>query len=360
MKKTIFSLALALLTLASCSSDDETPIEIPTVGETLQPEVGGPNQPNQVYVDLSAGETTAVNRTSWDFGFASGSDFIVVINGSVKMAVKKLETTDITLPQEIDNTVVVGYSTAASLGYVDNPTGILTGAGAGVGTAIAEISATDADNKVYLVNLGNAVGTTTPAVGSVAVDGDARGWKKVRILRSGSGYKIQYADLTSTTFTEKTIAKDNNYNFTFFSLTDAKTVNVEPLKTKWDLNFTTFTNYFPYSGQDVTYSYADFITTNFRAGTKVYQVLVAEGGSYADYTLAKVVEANFATSESDQRVIGANWRSGGGPTSLPSVRTDRFYVVKDAVGNYYKLNFLSITNDAGVRGNPVLEYALLK
>lgn len=359
-KKQFLTLAIALATLVSCSSDDDGPTnEVPSVGAVVQPTVGGANQPNQVYLDLSSEEFTAVNRASWDFGFSTGTDFRVVINGSLKMAVKKLETSDISLTQVSDDEVAVGAGTnASSNGYCDNPTGILDGNGNGIGTAIAEISANDADNKVYLVNLGFAVSTTTPTVGSVSIDGDARGWKKVRILRNGNGYKIQYADLASATFQEKTISKNDDYNFTFFSLTTGTTVQVEPKKDKWDLNFTTFTNYVNF-GTEVTYGYSDFIVSNMKGGTKVYQVLVADGGTYENFTLANVVENNFTVSATDQRIIGSNWRNGGGPGTLPSVRTDRFYVIKDVVGNYYKIRFLAMTNDAGVRGNPVVEYAIL-
>ncbi|MFH6949197.1 HmuY family protein [Flavobacterium sp. FlaQc-51] len=332
-----------------------------SLGNVLAATVGGPNQPNQLYLDLSSGTSKSVNRAAWDFGFSSGTDFRVIINGSVKMAVKKLETSDITLSQVIDADVTVGAgTTAASNGYVDNPTGVLAGAGAGIGTAIAEISATDSENKVYLVNMGSLVGTAVPEKGSVIVDGESRGWKKVRILRSGTGYKIQYADLTSATFTEKVITKDAAYNFTFFSLASGNTVSVEPEKAKWDLNFTVFTNYLNMGAGEVSYGYADFISTNSRAGAQVYQVLVAAGGSYTDFTKAKVVEDNFKVSATDQRIIGANWRNGGGPTSLPSIRTDRFYVIKDAAGNYYKLKFLTMLNEAGERGNVTLEYAILK
>lgn len=364
MKKQLLIVSFALLAVTSCSSDDVAPVptpEIPSLGAVMQPAVGGHHQPNQVYVDLSANKAEAINRSSWDFGFYSGTSFRVVLNGAVKMAVKKLETNDITLPQTMDAAVAVGGGTVlASNGFVDHPTGVLEGAGAGLGTAIAEISATDADNKVYLVNLGFAIATTAPAVGSVSLDGEARGWKKIRILRNGNGYKIQYADLNATTFTEKTIAKDDTFNFAFFSLKEGKTVTVEPQKTKWDLNFTPFTNYLPTGAGEVTYGYSDFIVTNRMAGTQAYQVLVADGGTYADFTRAKVVEANFTPSKTDQRSIGANWRSGGGPTSLPSVRTDRFYVVKDAAGTYYKIRFLSISNEAGVRGNPTFEYKKLE
>ncbi|MGL2993130.1 HmuY family protein [Flavobacterium sp. TSSA_36] len=364
MKKQFLLLSISLLSLASCSSDDTAlaPVpEVPSLGAIIQPAVGGHHQPNQVYVDLSANKAEAINRSSWDFGFYSGTSFRVVLNGSIKMAVKKLETNDITLPQTMDAAVAVGGGTVlASNGFVDHPTGVLEGAGAGLGTAIAEISATDADNKVYLVNLGFAIATTAPALGSVSLDGEARGWKKIRILRSGNGYKIQYADLNATTFTEKIIAKDDTFNFTFFSVKEGKTVTVEPQKTKWDLNFTSFTNYLPIPTGDVTYGYSDFIVSNRLGGTQAYQVLVADGGAYADFTRAKVVEANFTPSKTDQRIIGASWRSGGGPTTLPSVRTDRFYVVKDAAANYYKVRFLAMSNEAGVRGNPTFEYKKLE
>ena len=364
-KKQFLFLSFALLTLGSCSKDeDETTLLVDTTasasnGAIKQPAVGGANQPNQVFLDLSTENSTAVNRASWDFGFSTGSDFRVTINGALKMAVKQLATTDITLPQTSDANVSVGAgSTLANNGYCDNPTGVLAGAGLGIGTAIAEISATDADNKVYLVNLGYAISTVTPGVGSVSIDGDARGWKKVRFLRNGNGYKIQYADLESATFTEKTVAKDANYNLTFFSMTSGTTVVIEPQKTNWDVCFTTFTNYFNMGTGEVTYGFSDFITTNMKGGTKAYQVLTSEF-TYNAFAKSNIVEANFTVSATDQRIIGSNWRNGGGPSTLPSVKTDRFYVIKDVAANYYKVKFLAMTNDEGVRGNPTIQYAIL-
>ncbi|MDD3773482.1 MAG: HmuY family protein, partial [Weeksellaceae bacterium] len=328
----------------------------------VEPSVGGPNQPNQVYIDLSTTEQTAVKRDSWDLGFATGDKFRVIINGSIKMAVKQLETTDIDQVQESDATVAVGYSTMSSLGYVDDPTGTLEGAGGGEGTAIAEISANDTDNKVYLVNLGYEVGTTTPDVGSVALDGDARGWKKIRITRNGSGYTLHYADIDATTHQTVNISKDSNFNFTFFSFDTDSVVNVQPQKDKWDLNFSGFTNYYPFAGGVITYYFADFITTNVHGGTQVYAVLL-EGedlnDAFTSFTAEDVVDTNFWTSVADQRVIGDTWRVGGGPGTLPSIKDDRFYVVKDAAGNLYKLVFRALTNDAGERGFPVFEYELL-
>jgi hypothetical protein len=360
MKKTILSLSFILLTIASCSNVDEISptTETPaSTGAIKQIAIGGSNQPNQVFLDLSSETTTVINRASWDFGFSS--DYRITINGAIKMAVKQLATTDMSVPQTIDVNVAVGAGANLSKnGYCDNPTGVLTGEGAGIGTAIAPVSATDADNKVYLVNLGFTISTITPSKGSISIDGDARGWKKVRFLRNGNGYKIQYADLNSTTYTEKIITKDPDFNLAFFSMTTGTKVTVEPQKTKWDLGFTFFTNYVNF-GSEVTYGYSDFITTNMKGGTKVYQVILTDAGSYERFTKANIEEANFSISATDQRIIGANWRNSGGPSSLPSVKTDRFYVVKDITGNYYKVKLLAMTNDLGIRGNITLQYAIL-
>ncbi|MCU0350527.1 MAG: HmuY family protein [Flavobacterium sp.] len=361
MKKQLLFLTVSAFALFSCSNDeDATTAPIAPVAEgTIIASTGGPNQQNQLYIDLSSDTKTSIQRDTWDLAFSSGNSFRVAINGANKMAVKQLNTTNINEVQSEDASVSVGFSTFASMGYVDNPTGVLEGNGGGFGTAIAEVSSVDADNKVYLVNLGFNVGNTTPNVGSVATDGAARGWKKIRVTRSGSNYVLQYADLNATTHNTITISKNTAYNFSFVNLITGQQVNVEPMKNKWDLNFTTFTNYFPFTGGEITYFFADFITTNFRGGTRVYQVLNSEA-NYDTFTLASVIESSFNTSATDQRVIGSGWRNGGGPTSGPSIRDDRFYILKDTDGNIYKIKFLALTNDAGVRGFPVFQYELLQ
>ncbi|MBA5793755.1 HmuY family protein [Flavobacterium sp. xlx-214] len=367
MKKSIFILAFASFIFASCSDDnttvDEPVIVKPIESGTVKAAVGGPNQPNQVFVDLSTNTQTGIKRDTWDLGFSTGSDFRVIINGSVKMAVKKLDTNNIDAVQTADATVAVGYTTLSTLGYVDDPTGVLAGSGAGIGTAIAEISATAADNKVYLVNMGFEVGTTTPNVGSVALDGTARGWKKIRIIREGNDYIVDYANLADTTHKTVKISKKADFNFTFLNLTSGQEVSVQPAKKQWDLSFTGFTNYFPSGESNITYYFADFITTNVHGGSSVYMVESSAETIDAEYTAfakANVLETNFTKSKTDQRVIGDSWRNGGGPSTQPSIKDTRFYILKDTDGNVFKLRFRALTNDAGERGYPVFEYQLLK
>jgi hypothetical protein len=334
---------------------DESPIEMATVS----PAVGGANVTNQVYVDLSSGVDTPINRASWDLGFYSGEDFRVVINGSIKMAVKETTSTDITQNVEIDNTVAIGEGGGTGVvngnpAYVDNPNGDIAE------TAIASVSNILSANKVYLVNLGHAVSTVAPNVGSVNAYGDHRGWRKIRVLKSGNDYKLQYALPDATTFNEAIISKNAAYNFTFFSFNTNNIVNVEPEKSKWDLNFTSFANLTNFGSGFVSYAYQDFIVTNTKGGTRAYEVLNAAGTSYANFEIANVDNTKLDQNTfQDQRVIGSNWRNGGGPTTLPSAKDDRFYVLKDASGNIFKIRFISLTNASGERGNPTFEYIKL-
>lgn len=327
-------------------------VESAAVMGAISAEVDGPNQANQVFVDLSSLSQTTSNRASWDLGFYNGDDFRVVINGSIFMAVAELDATDIDAVTAADVAalqpqVAVGTFDPANISYIDGVTGDLEN------TAIAQISATAEENQVYLVNLGFEVGTETPTIGSVSLSGSARGWKKIRILRSGNDYILQYADLDATEHTEVTISKSTeSAHFNFLNLVTGETVTVQPNSDKWDLNFTVFTNEIPGNG---SYGYADFITTNNLSGVEAYTVETSTK-TYTDFTVADVDESFFSN---DQRAIGSGWRNGGGPSALPSLKDGVFYILKDTDGNIYKIRFTALLNESGERGFPKFEFELL-
>lgn len=325
--------------------------ETALTGSSLEPEVGGPNQANQVYIDLSSGAMRTVPRVSWDLGFYAGNDFRVMLNNSVKMSAKSLSSTDMAIIASEDSSMIIAQG-AGSVNQIDDPTGIITG------TTIAEISANDNDNYVYLINLGSGPSETAPALGSVAADGGPhRGWKKVRILRNGNGYKLQYANIDSTTFNEVYIEKNSAYNFTFFSFTSESTVNVEPEKDKWDINFTTFTNVVNF-GTPVPYFYPDFVVNNSRGGTLVYAVSTNDF-SYDSFSSSDVDNSKFID---DQRGIGSSWRAtstGNPPVSQFVLKTDIFYILKDPAGNLYKIKMTGGALESQERGHPTFIYELL-
>lgn len=351
--KNIFCLGVISLLLLSCSKEDPFPErETPIESAFVVPSIGGPNQQNQVYFDLSSNIETPVVRDSWDLRFYSGDEFRVSLNTSVYMTTKQLEFTDLNIVstsdvQELFSTVTIGTFDANNVEFVDDLDGDINN------TAIAEISDDESENKVYLLNLGYEVGTDTPQVGSVAVAGDHRGWKKIRILKQDEDYILQYADLDDTTFQEIIIEKETNYNFTFFSFNTNTVVDVEPEKQKWDINFTVFTNEVSGFG---TYGFTDFIASNNLQNVKVYSVN-NDIITFNDFSILDIETSNFNES---QRAIGSSWRFGGGPNILPQINDAIFFVLQDTEGIFYKIKFLKLTNDDGERGFPQFQYVILQ
>lgn len=322
--------------------------DIAYLGGTFSPTVGGPNQPNQVYIDLSSNKETVVIRDSWDLGFYSGNEFRVTLNGSLYMATSALTTTDINSVNSsniasLQPIVAVGTFDPENETYIDNPDGNI------LNTAIDEIYEDNSKNPVYLLNLGVAIGTTQPTTGSVAIAGDVRGWKKIRVLRNGNGYLLQYADLDATTYNEVPILKDTDFNFTFFSFNTDEIVSVEPQKEQWDICFTVFTNIIDEAG---SYGFSDFVIHNRKGNVTSYQ-LIDNHISYQNFSLADV---DATLLQESQIVIGSNWRN----VFDGIANTNTYYILKDVHQNYYKIQFLDLVNENGVRGYPRFEYTLLQ
>lgn len=321
----------------------------PTLGGSLSPEIGGPAEEFQVYVDLSSKSQKKVQRDHWDLGFYGGNHDRVVINSSIYMAAKSLETDDIDAVTEqsvshLKSKVTVGTFDPANAVYVDHPDGSLEK------TAISEIKLEANENKVYLLNLGYEVGNDTANSGSVNIAGSPRGWKKIRILKSNDTYILQYADLNAQTHQEVTIPKKAAYNFNFFSFDTENFVSVEPEKDRWDINFTVFTNLIEDAG---SYGYSDFVLHNRKAGAKAYKADEISSLTYNEFSLNDIDQNAFKV---DQRAIGESWRD----VFSGQVFQSPFYVVQDPNGNYYKLRFLSLTNQDGDRGYPKFEFKLLE
>lgn len=303
---------------------------------TLDGGTGGSAAVNSVYVDLSANKQTSVIRNDWDLGFYSGTDFRVILNNTNAASVLPTTKTDINsvTAADVDATkLALGFG-QGTFNIFDDVTGDLSK------TAITAVSATDADNKVYVINRAGGSGTVLPAADLM----------KVRILRSSTGgYTLQYAKLNETTFQTLSIAKDSQYNFRYMSFAKGA-VEVEPAKANWDIQW----GYSIYFTGTTPYAFSDLIFTNYLGGTQVAEVLTSTVG-YDAYAESNIAATTFSTS---RNTISSNWRVTSGGTV--GVRTDRFYVIKDSAGNVYKLKFISFGPDGGTRGYPVLSYSLVK
>lgn len=356
MKK-ILLVIIGTMMLQSCLKDREEKIPVaPFEGAIVEPNIGGSAEPNQVWFDLSTNTHITNERPKWDLAFYSGKEFRVGINYSIMMAAGKIEgATDIDkvtseMVSNLKEDVQVATFTPDNERYIDNPEGnYISGR-----TAIGEISTTEKDNAIYLVNMGKEIYKGDIEKGSVSTGGDARGWMKVQITREGSAYKLKYAKLDDTTHKEVIIHKNPQYNFTFFSLKDNKEVNIQPEKKNWDLCFTVFTNVIPGAG---SYIYSDFVLVNNLGNVGAYVISVPNGQNATEVynkLSKKDIEENKLIYN-DQRTIGGSWRD----VFSKSVNAKNIYIIKDSDGLYYKLRFTRLTNIKEERGYPQFEYKTL-
>ncbi|SFS58826.1 HmuY protein [Mucilaginibacter polytrichastri] len=303
---------------------------------TLNGGTGGSSAVNSVFVDFSANAQTSVLRSSWDLGFYAGDDFRVILNNTTAASVIAVNKTDLAQVSATDVTLAnleLGFG-KGTFSIFDDVNGDLTK------TAIPVVSATDADNKVYVINRAGGAGTTAALADLY----------KIRVLRTTGGYTLQYAKLNETTFKTLTITKNSAYNFNYVSFDTGAQVSVEPTKDHWDMEWT----YSIYYTGTTPYAFADLVFTNYLGSVSTAEVLTSTV-SYDAYAAANVTGTTFLTG---RNTIASNWRA---TTGTIGVKTDRFYVIKDASGNVYKLKFISfITNDGGTRGYPVIQYALVK
>lgn len=342
---TVLILSNLLFTSCKKTADIVVVVPAPTDGKslTLNGGAGGANAANSVYVDLSNARQDSAARASWDLGFYSGSEFRVILNQYAGAGAKVTTKTDLS---QVDASDTIGLTLSTNLSnpqpsdmnYFDDLSGDITK------TVIPAVSPGDAENKVIILNRGS--------IGAIA----PRPWIKLRVLRNTSGgYTLQFAGIRETTFRTVNIPKDPEFNFKFVSLNGPGTiVNVEPEKNSWDMmwSFGIFKTNF--GTGDVPYTFSDLVSVNTLAGVQVAQVM-ASSVAYNDYNESHVGTTNFT---SNRWTIGSGWRA---TTGTVGVRTDRYYIIKDPVGNIYKIKFISFhASDGGVRGYPVIEYKLVK
>jgi len=342
-----FTALLLAVGIISCGPKEDPIVELPPAEEGfIEINGGGATFPNMVFVNLRKEEQLAVGRKKWDLAFHTGSDFRVLINGTTGALAYETTSSDINTvgealaaPLRTSGELELTFTNFRSILYADNAQNPLSN------PVIKPVSATDGENKVYILNRGSS-GT------------EARPWKKIRLLRKDGKYVLQHADITATTFTSVEITKNPNLNLVYFSFEEG-VVSVEPEKQNWDFVWTAGTSAIPF-GQAVNgtlaYFFQDLVYHNIYGGVSVVQVLESDI-AYDNFTEQNI--ASLTLNSENRLTIGSSWRSGGGPNSAPSIRIDRYYILKDVNGNHYKVRFLSLTKD-GERGRPSFEYALVK
>jgi hypothetical protein len=324
------------------------------IAQTAEMEIngGGVNANNRVFIDLSANRQTAISRNTWDLAFSSDdAAFRVYLNSANKMLARVIDKNDLA---EVTAADTVGWGEQLDLAaifstlfgenipewafqsptWIDSPSNFES-------TAIAEIDATGDNNLVYIINRGTDASN------------NELGWLKIRVVRNGSNFDLQYANINDANFKTVTIEKDNNVHHTYFSFATEDQVNVEPARNDWDIAWTGLTNTLQVGppGDVIAYYYQDMIIQNPNVQTA--QVLTS-AVTYDAYAESNIANTDFVFENLVN--IGSSWRD---TQSGPVLKEDRFYVIKDGADNVYKLKFTALVVN-GERGKPHIQFDLVK
>lgn len=304
------------------------------------------NYANMVYVDLSNNAQTPVNRKSWDLGFYCGDKYTVTLNSSyatVAVASGKSVFSEVTIEDanKAANIAAGPMTEEFSAAWLDAINGDLSK------TAFGTISENDAENKVFFV------------VSEDNKKEDRNQWYKVKVNRKGEGYSVQYGKVGDSTSKTVGISKNPAYNIVGLSLETGNVMNAQPEGKKWDMVWCYGAAASNMNGNIITSFGQDVISTNNIGGVETALVMVNDKITYDGFTLANINQIELLNTSD---VIGNNWRVAPMPNVSAGVKTDRFYILKDSFGNYYKIRFtkLGTSTDGTVRGRPEIEYALLK
>jgi len=319
------------LLLTGCFKEED-PIPQPQQGETEVVQIPMTSKyDKQFFYDLATNQIISSNDNAiWDLAFDADEDgFNVWLNGSKLM--------------QAYNTGITDFESVTTESGVewqwDYPEGKAYDNAIGEWGAFFNNNATSFGH-VYLIDRG------------VNANNVKLGKRKVVFESMTNGtYRVRFAKLSGEDAHVIDIPKDNRYNRMYLSFDDGgKIVQVEPQKDTWDLLFTRYTHIF------FEFDTLPYLVTG--ALLNPAGVTVAKDSSlhFSDINLDSLSNYTFIN---DANAIGYDWKSFDIDDTKYSIIPNKFYIVKDLEGNYYKLRFLDFFNDSGERGYPKFEYVRL-
>ncbi|MBI3518667.1 MAG: hypothetical protein HY062_04830 [Bacteroidetes bacterium] len=280
------------------------------------------NYKNQIWFSLSENKVVATNlKTDWDIAFESSENGDhIILNTSLGMRVYKTNKTQ--LSQVTDTAGLGAHET------VDSPTGNLDS------TAIDWKTG----NNVFIINRG------------YSETGQELGFYKLKIISaSATQFMFEYADIYGTQTYQGTVNKNSERSFNAYSLTLHTPVNIEPLKTGYDLCFTQYTHIFYDPFQ--YYQVMGVLTNTFNT-----RMIKISDRPFSDITINDTLGRSFLTAKN---AIGYDWKAFNLNTNMYTVNTNLCYIINDSKGFYYKLHFIDFYNSSGVKGYPTFEFKRL-
>ncbi|MCO6500351.1 MAG: HmuY family protein [Vicingus serpentipes] len=270
----------------------------------------------QLFFDLETNTMVKKNhKTDWDLGFeTSVIGNKIILNSAKYMKAANTNTTNFT---SVNDTV--GYTF-----NIDMPSGSLDSTTIGNWTA----------SNVYIIDRGfNELGAH-------------QGFSKIEFISmSTTDFNVHFSNLDGTNDITMSIPKNDNYNFTFLSLS-GNLVAIEPPKEDWDIAFTQYTHF--YHNDQTTYLVTGCVGN--RNKVEIAQVFDK------DFSMITINDINNYSFSSNINNIGFEWKEYNFSTGKYIVFSDKNYIIKSIEGKYYKLHFIDFYDGLGIKGTPTFEF----
>lgn len=326
IKNNLYLFLCTTILLFSCEKKDH-PITLPPKGAGVAMQVNmGDKYTNQFFVSLENQQVVATGLCDeWDLSFStSDSNHSVHLNGGQGMAAYATNKTNFADVNEKDTTNINDHWLYDEWSGISDSTALKDALSSG---------------QVYLIRL----------------NASDKNFKKLKITYADAyEYRLELGDLTTTTPQTKTIIKNNEYNFIYFSLHSFKEISgVEPFKNNWDIHFTTYNHTFYDQNPPLRYVVTGCLLNP--NNTWAYK------DSVWGYNNISREAINAIQLSQRWDALGYDWKKidwASGSTNY--VIDPRYsYIIRTQNNRYYKLRFIGFYSPTGEKGSPKFEFVEL-
>lgn len=316
---------LGLLTLSSCQKEEPLWKLPPPGDEEITQIAMGETYDNTVFYKFITNTFITANINTFHLAFESAANgYRIKINGGRNVQVYNTGSTDFG--------AVLSPATGDAW-QEDMPSGNMDSTA--VGVWLDTVSG-QSKREVYVVSLGL---------------NSAVKYKKFQLLAvDDTSYTVKYANPDNSEEKQVTFRKSTMASFTYFDFITCATVTYEPPAVAYDIVFTKYKHIFNENGEVIPYLVNGALlnpvnTTAVELDSAIFTQLKYE----------RIAGLNFSKAAN---TIGYLWKTFDLEANKYSIEPN-CYVVKDAEGSYWKMEFLDFYNDAGIKGYPKFRYQRL-
>jgi HmuY protein len=188
-------------------------------------------------------------------------------------------------------------------------------------------------------------------------------FKKIKLEQvNADQYVFSYCDYASSTPVSFTITKDPQHSLMYFSFDNGgQMVDMSPQKDQWDFVLTRYTHI--YYGEPVNSIYRNYLVNgglnNKWNGVSGFRAVKDSTQGFLPFNQVTAVEAEQYNYTDAANTIGFEWKAVDINTSSYTIVPDRYFILRDKTGYFYKIRFVDFYDDNGNRGSITFEYQRL-